>query len=139
MNEGAIKIISRNRKAYFEYTIDSLYEAGIVLKGTEVKSLRQGKANIDDAFARAEASPDAAGTMPLEVPTLQQAGSLDSSIITEAAPSEMADFSETRIQGGDAANDVFVSRWNAGGTTASGAPPSSTVLPGSSSRLAIFT
>ncbi len=52
MNEGAIKIICRNRKAYFEYTIDSLYEAGIVLKGTEVKSLRQGKANIDDAFAR---------------------------------------------------------------------------------------
>ena len=52
MNEGAIKIICRNRKAYFEYTIESLYEAGIVLQGTEVKSLRQGKANIDDAFAR---------------------------------------------------------------------------------------
>ncbi len=52
MNESAIKIISRNRKAYFEYTIDATYEAGLVLKGTEVKSLRQGKANIDDAFAR---------------------------------------------------------------------------------------
>ena len=52
MNEDAIKIICRNRKAYFEYTIESLYEAGIVLQGTEVKSLRQGKANINDAFAR---------------------------------------------------------------------------------------
>jgi SsrA-binding protein len=52
MNEGVIKIVCRNRKAYFEYAIDDLYEAGLVLKGTEVKSLRQGKANIDDAFAR---------------------------------------------------------------------------------------
>ena len=51
-DKGAIKIICRNRKAYFEYAIDALYEAGLVLKGTEVKSLRQGKANIDDAFAR---------------------------------------------------------------------------------------
>jgi SsrA-binding protein len=51
MSQEALKIICRNRKAYFEYAIDALYEAGLVLKGTEVKSLRQGKANIDDAFA----------------------------------------------------------------------------------------
>jgi SsrA-binding protein len=51
-DKGAIKIICRNRKAYFEYAIDALYEAGLVLKGTEVKALRQGKANINDAFAR---------------------------------------------------------------------------------------
>ena len=50
--EDNIKIICRNRKAYFEYAIDDLYEAGLVLQGTEVKSLRQGKANIDDAYAR---------------------------------------------------------------------------------------
>jgi SsrA-binding protein len=50
--QSAIKTICRNRKAYFEYTIDALYEAGLVLKGTEVKSLRQGKASINDAFAR---------------------------------------------------------------------------------------
>ena len=62
---------------------------------------------FEDAFARHDATGrDGAGTMPLDVPTLQQTGSVDSSIITEAAPSEMADFSETRIQGGDAANDV---------------------------------
>jgi SsrA-binding protein len=52
MKEENIKIICRNRKAYFEYAIDALYEAGLVLKGTEVKSLRLGKANIDDAYAR---------------------------------------------------------------------------------------
>ena len=50
--EDNIKIICRNRKAYFEYAIDDLFEAGLVLKGTEVKSLRQGKASIDDAYAR---------------------------------------------------------------------------------------
>jgi SsrA-binding protein len=52
MTEERLKIICRNRKAYFEYTIDALYEAGLVLKGTEVKSLRLGKANIEDAYAR---------------------------------------------------------------------------------------
>ena len=52
MKEDNLKIICRNRKAYFDYTIDALYEAGLVLKGTEVKSLRQGRVNINDAFAR---------------------------------------------------------------------------------------
>jgi len=61
---------------------------------------------FDDAFGAQEASSHA-GTMPLEVSTVQHTGTAaDSSIITEAAPSEMADFSETRIQGGDAANDM---------------------------------
>lgn len=52
MTTERMKLISRNRKAYFEYTIDDLFEAGLVLKGTEVKSLRMGKANIADAYAR---------------------------------------------------------------------------------------
>jgi SsrA-binding protein len=52
MKEDRIKLICRNRKAYFEYAIDFLFEAGLVLKGTEVKSLRQGKASINDAYAR---------------------------------------------------------------------------------------
>jgi SsrA-binding protein len=52
MNTEKVKIICRNRKAYFEYAIDAIYEAGLVLKGTEVKSLRLGKAAIDDAYAR---------------------------------------------------------------------------------------
>jgi SsrA-binding protein len=52
MKTDDVKVICRNRKAYFEYAIDELFEAGLVLKGTEVKSLRQGKANISDAYAR---------------------------------------------------------------------------------------
>lgn len=52
MTEERIKLICRNRKAYFDYEIDGLYEAGMVLKGTEVKSLRLGWANIEDAYAR---------------------------------------------------------------------------------------
>lgn len=49
-----IKIITRNRKARHEYHILQTYEAGIVLHGTEVKSLREGKANISDAYATIE-------------------------------------------------------------------------------------
>lgn len=43
--------IANNRKARFEYAVEEELEAGIVLTGTEVKSLRQGKANIADAYA----------------------------------------------------------------------------------------
>lgn len=41
----------KNRKALFEYTVLEKYEAGIMLQGTEVKSLRDGKLNLGDAFA----------------------------------------------------------------------------------------
>lgn len=40
----------KNRQAYFEYYIDDKYVAGIVLTGTEVKSLREGKANFNDSY-----------------------------------------------------------------------------------------
>ena len=40
----------KNRQAYFEYHIDDKYVAGIVLTGTEVKSLREGKANFNDSY-----------------------------------------------------------------------------------------
>ena len=49
-NNG-LKIISYNRKASFNYFFNDLIEAGIVLKGSEVKSLREGKANITDSYA----------------------------------------------------------------------------------------
>ncbi|MEG1868915.1 MAG: SsrA-binding protein SmpB [Clostridiales bacterium] len=48
------KAAATNRKAYHEYQILETYEAGMALTGTEVKSLRQGKANINDAFARVD-------------------------------------------------------------------------------------
>ena len=46
--------ISNNRKARRDYHISDVYEAGIELKGTEVKSIRDGKINIADAYARIE-------------------------------------------------------------------------------------
>ena len=46
-----IKIVCSNRKAKFNYFFQELMEAGIVLKGSEVKSLRDGKANIAEAYA----------------------------------------------------------------------------------------
>ena len=45
------KLICTNKKAFHEYFIEERAEAGIVLQGTEVKSLRMGKANLGDAFA----------------------------------------------------------------------------------------
>ena len=47
-----IKIVSENRKARHDYHIHETYEAGLVLTGTEVKSLRAGKANLKDSYAR---------------------------------------------------------------------------------------
>ena len=44
--------ITVNRKAFHEYFIDDRYEAGMVLQGTEVKSLRAGRANLQDAYAK---------------------------------------------------------------------------------------
>ena len=46
-----IKIVCNNRKASFNYFFHEFFEAGIVLKGSEVKALRDGKANITDAYA----------------------------------------------------------------------------------------
>ena len=49
--EKTMKVIAENRKARHDYNIHETYETGIVLTGTEVKSLRQGKANLKDAYA----------------------------------------------------------------------------------------
>jgi len=46
----AVKIIASNRKARHEYHIDEKLEAGLVLTGTEVKSLREGRVNLQDAY-----------------------------------------------------------------------------------------
>lgn len=48
------KLISTNRKAHRDYVILETFEAGVELKGSEVKSLRMGKMNLDDSFARVE-------------------------------------------------------------------------------------
>ena len=49
--KNGLKIISNNRKARFNYFFKEFFEAGIVLKGSEVKSLREGKANISESYA----------------------------------------------------------------------------------------
>lgn len=48
------KVLATNKKAHFEYFIEDSYEAGIELKGTEVKSIRQGKLNLKEGHARVE-------------------------------------------------------------------------------------
>lgn len=52
MANNNVKVMSTNRKAKFEYFIEETIEAGIALKGTEVKSIRQGKCNIKDGYAQ---------------------------------------------------------------------------------------
>ncbi|MDD5238710.1 MAG: SsrA-binding protein SmpB [Candidatus Omnitrophica bacterium] len=49
-----MKVIATNRKAYRDYIVLESFECGIELKGSEVKSLRQGKVNLNDSFARLE-------------------------------------------------------------------------------------
>ena len=50
------KVVCTNKKAYHDYTIESVIEAGMVLKGPEVKSLRAGRANLRDGYANVKNS-----------------------------------------------------------------------------------
>lgn len=52
MGKKDIKIIAQNKKATHDYYIEEKYEAGILLTGTEIKSIRAGKVNLKDSFAR---------------------------------------------------------------------------------------
>ncbi len=52
MSEDDVKIIARNKRARHDYHIFDTYEAGLVLKGSEVKSVREGKASLAEAYAR---------------------------------------------------------------------------------------
>lgn len=54
MASGGIKVISDNRKAYHEYFVEEKLETGIILTGTEIKSIRNGRVNLKDSFARVE-------------------------------------------------------------------------------------
>lgn len=55
----SIKIISKNKKAFFDYFIEDKYEAGIMLKGTEIKSLRLGKVSLAEAFVQIDKNEEA--------------------------------------------------------------------------------
>ena len=52
--DDGIKIVCRNRRAFHEYLIEDTLECGIVLTGTEVKSLREGSGGLEDAYAKIE-------------------------------------------------------------------------------------
>ena len=54
MSKEAMKLVANNKKAYHDYFIEEKYECGIVLHGTEVKSLRLGKCSIKESFIRIE-------------------------------------------------------------------------------------
>ena len=50
------KLVANNKKAYHDYFIEETYEAGIVLTGTEIKSVRQGRVSIKESYAKIENS-----------------------------------------------------------------------------------
>lgn len=52
MGSKGAKVMARNRKAFHDYHIEETFEAGIVLTGTEIKSIRHGRVNMQDAYAR---------------------------------------------------------------------------------------
>ncbi|KYC72951.1 SsrA-binding protein SmpB [Bacillus coagulans] len=54
MPKGEGKVLAQNKKASHDYFIEETYEAGIVLQGTEIKSIRAGRVNLRDSFARVE-------------------------------------------------------------------------------------
>ena len=54
MSKETMKLVANNKKAYHDYFIEDKYEAGIVLHGTEVKSLRLGKCSVKESFIRIE-------------------------------------------------------------------------------------
>jgi SsrA-binding protein len=54
MSKDTMKLVANNKKAYHDYFIDEKYEAGLVLHGTEVKSLRMGKCSVKESFIRIE-------------------------------------------------------------------------------------
>jgi SsrA-binding protein len=54
MPKGMGKVVAQNKKANHDFSIEETYEAGIVLQGTEIKSIRNGRANLKDSYARVE-------------------------------------------------------------------------------------
>ncbi len=50
----SIRVVATNRKAYHDYFIDETYEAGIVLRGSEIKSVRAGRVSLKEAFVRVD-------------------------------------------------------------------------------------
>ena len=73
--DSGIKTVARNRKARHEYELLEKVEAGLVLTGTEVKSLRNGKANLEDAYA--EIDKDEVWLLGCDIPEYLQANRMN--------------------------------------------------------------
>jgi SsrA-binding protein len=69
------RVLTVNRKAYHEYFVEETLEAGLVLTGTEIKSIRQGRMNLRDAYARID--DDEAWLVGMHISPYQQAGRHD--------------------------------------------------------------
>ena len=54
MGEKAVKLVANNKKARHDYFIEDVYQAGVALTGTEIKSVRAGKVSIKESYARIE-------------------------------------------------------------------------------------
>jgi SsrA-binding protein len=74
-DDSGIKIVARNRRARHDYELLEKVEAGLVLTGTEVKSLRNGKANLEDAYA--EVSGGEAWLIGCDIPEYVQANRMN--------------------------------------------------------------
>ncbi len=70
--EGGEKVVTVNRKAFHDYHIEEQYEAGIQLTGTEIKSIRAGRLQLREAYARIER--DEAWLLGMHVSPYEQAG-----------------------------------------------------------------
>ena len=68
--ESGRKLIAQNKKARHDYHLEDVYEAGLVLTGTEVKSLRHGRASLAEAYATVEG--DEAWVRQLHIPPYEQ-------------------------------------------------------------------
>jgi SsrA-binding protein len=71
-DEDGRRMVARNRRARFDYFIEHTFEAGIMLEGTEVKSLRGGKASINEAYAKPQ--KDEIYLLNAYIPEFEQAG-----------------------------------------------------------------
>ena len=67
MAKEAMKLVANNKKVYHDFFVDEKYEAGLVLHGTEVKSLRMGKCSIKEAFIAIDKGEVFINGMPLQV------------------------------------------------------------------------
>jgi SsrA-binding protein len=73
--DSGIKVVARNRRARHDYDLLEKVEAGMVLTGTEVKSLRNGKANLEDAYA--EVDRDEIWLLGCDIPEYVQANRMN--------------------------------------------------------------